>query len=108
MGSYLASLLEHYELMGDHFEDMAGYQGYGKNAELLRKLGETGFLKGFLRANAYGTPDQILETLDKRRGDLGPFELATSFRYGGIPFEEAERSMRLFAREVLPVLATWD
>ncbi|MBW2416755.1 MAG: LLM class flavin-dependent oxidoreductase [Deltaproteobacteria bacterium] len=108
MGSYLASLLEHYELMGDHFQDMAGYQGYGANAEMLRKLGETGFLKGFLKANAYGTPDEILETLDKRRGDLGPFELATCFRYGGIPFEEAEQGMRLFAREVLPVLSTWE
>lgn len=108
MGRYLASLLEHYELMGDHFGETEGYQGYGKNAELLRQLGEAGFLKGFLRANAFGTPDQILETLDKRRGELGRFELATSFRYGGIPFDEAERSLRLFAKEVLPVLHGWD
>ncbi len=108
MGRYLASLLEHYELMGEHFGDTPGYQGYGKNAELLRQLGEAGFLKGFMKANAYGTPEQILETLDKRRGELGPFELATSFRYGGIPFDEAERSLRLFAKEVLPVLHGWD
>ena len=108
MGNYLASLVEHYELMGDHFGDTPGYQGYGKNAELLRQLGEAGFLKGFMKANAYGTPEQILETLDKRRGELGPFELATSFRYGGIPFDEAERSLRLFAKEVLPVLHGWD
>ena len=108
MGRYLASLLEHYELMGDHFAETSGYQGYDKNAELLRTLGEAGFLKGFLKANAFGTPDQILETLDKRRGDLGAFELATSFRYGGIPYEEAESSLRLFAREVLPVLKGWD
>jgi hypothetical protein len=47
-------------------------------------------------------------TLDRRRGDLGPFDLVTSFGDGGIGFEEAERSMRLFAREVLPVLATWE
>ena len=108
MGSYLASLLEHYELMGDHFAETKGYRGYQMNAERLREIGETGFLKGFMRANAFGSPDQIIATLDKRRADLGPFELATSFRYGGIPFDEAERSMRLFAREVLPVLHTWD
>lgn len=107
MGSYLASLLEHYELMGEHFSETTGYQGYGKNAEMLRKVGEAGFLKGFLAANAFGTPDQILATLDKRRGEIGAFELATSFRYGGIPFDEAERSMRLFAKEVLPVLHSW-
>jgi alkanesulfonate monooxygenase SsuD/methylene tetrahydromethanopterin reductase-like flavin-dependent oxidoreductase (luciferase family) len=108
MGNYLASLLEHYELMGDHFKATEGYGGYQQNAEMLRKIGEAGFLKGFLRANAFGTPDQILEVLDKRRGELTGFELATSFRYGGIPFEEAEASMRLFAAEVLPVLHGWD
>ncbi len=108
MGRYLASLLEHYELMGDHFGDTPGYQGYGKTAELLRQLGEAGFLKGFLKANAFGTPEQVLETLDKRRGELGPFELATCFRYGGIPLDEAEQSLRLFAKEVLPVLHGWD
>jgi alkanesulfonate monooxygenase SsuD/methylene tetrahydromethanopterin reductase-like flavin-dependent oxidoreductase (luciferase family) len=108
MANYLASLLEHYELMGDHFAQTEGYRGYQKNAELLRRLGEAGFLKGFLKANAFGTPDQILATLDKRRTDLNGFELATSFRYGGIPYETAERSMRLFAEEVLPVLHSWD
>ena len=72
------------------------------------RLGEAGFLKGFLKANAFGTPDQILSTLDKRRADLDGFELATSFRYGGISYETAERSMRLFAKEVLPVLHGWD
>ncbi len=107
-GTYLASLLEHYELMSDHFADTKGYRGYAANAERLRQIGETGFLKGFLRANAFGTPDQILATLEKRRAELGPFEQATCFRYGGIPIEEAERSMRLFAKEVLPVLQGWE
>lgn len=108
MSSYLASLLEHYELMGEHFGETEGYRGYQKNAEQLRRVGEAGFLKGFLKANAFGTPDQILAILDQRRSDLSGFELATSFRYGGIPYEAAERSMRLFAREVLPVLHRWD
>ncbi len=108
MGNYLASLVEHYELMGEHFKDTKGYKGYEQNAANLRRIGEAGFLKGFMRANAYGSPDQVLTTLDKRRGDLGAFEQATSFRFGGIPYDEAERSMRLFAKEVLPVLKTWD
>ena len=108
LGSYLASLLEHYELMGDHFGDIEGYQGYGKNAELLRRVGESGFLEGFKAANAYGTPDQILGTLESRKKVLGSFEQSTAFRFGAIPFDQAEKSMRLFAKEVLPVLKTWD
>ena len=108
MGTYLASLLEHYELMNDHFADTKGYQGYNQNALRLREIGESGFLRGFLKANAFGTPDQILTTLEKRRAALGPFEQATCFRFGVVPFDEAERGMRLFAKEVLPVLHGWD
>jgi alkanesulfonate monooxygenase SsuD/methylene tetrahydromethanopterin reductase-like flavin-dependent oxidoreductase (luciferase family) len=108
LGSYLGSLLEHYELMGDHFDETKGYGGYGKNAEVLRAVGESGSLEGFKQANAYGTPDQILCTLESRRKVLGNFEQSTAFRFGAIPYEQAEKSMRLFAKEVLPVLKTWD
>jgi hypothetical protein len=45
---------------------------------------------------------------EERRGVVGDFELATSFRFGGIPFEVAEKSMRLYAKEVLPVLHSWQ
>jgi len=39
---------------------------------------------------------------------LGSFELATSFRFGGIPYAQAEASLRLFAAEVLPVVKQWQ
>ena len=105
--AYLLSLLEHYEMMGDHFARTKGYDAYGKQAEALNKIGFDGFLAGLLRANAYGTPEQILAKFEERRDIIGPFELATCFRFGGIPIEEAEASMRLFAEEVLPVIKPW-
>lgn len=108
IGSYLASVLDHYELMGDHFTETKGYDSYARTAVILQKIGQTGMLNGFLKATASGTPDQILRRLEERRDLIGAFELASSFRYGGIPFDEAEQSMRLFASEVLPVLKTWD
>lgn len=107
MGLYLASVLEHYEVMGDHFATTEGYDAYAQAARTLQKIGESGFLEGFMKAAAHGTPDQILGQFEARRELLGDFELATCFRYGGIPFEEAEKSMRLFAKEVLPVLQSW-
>ena len=36
------------------------------------------------------------------------FELNVSFRFGGISYDKAEASLRLFAREVLPVLKSWQ
>jgi len=71
-------------------------------------VGESGYLAGFKAANAYGTPDRILGTLEARRKVLGPFEESTCFRFGAIPYEQAEQSMRLYAREVLPVLRRWE
>jgi hypothetical protein len=94
--------------MSDHFSEMKGYEGYGRNAEMLRAVGESGFLHGFMQANAYGTPDQILGRLESRRKVLGAYEQSTSFRFGGISYADAEKSMRLFAKEVLPVLKSWD
>jgi len=38
---------------------------------------------------------------------VGDFELATSFRFGGTPGELAESGLRLYAKEVLPVVHSW-
>ena len=38
---------------------------------------------------------------------VGQFELATSFRFGGTPFDLAETGLRLYAKEVLPVVRAW-
>ena len=108
LAGYLYTLLEHYELMNDHFSEIEGYKGYGKQAQVLQKIGMEGYIKGFLAANAYGTPDQILTRLEERKAVLGDFEQCTCFRFGGIPFEEAKASMELFAKEILPVLKSWD
>jgi alkanesulfonate monooxygenase SsuD/methylene tetrahydromethanopterin reductase-like flavin-dependent oxidoreductase (luciferase family) len=107
LARYLTTILNHYELMSDHFDDMEGYQGYGRQAELLRKIGFEGYVKGFLASNAYGTPDQILERFRERYEIIGDFELATCFRFGGIDFKAAEDSMKLYAKEILPELQSW-
>ncbi|MGB5758242.1 MAG: LLM class flavin-dependent oxidoreductase [Acidimicrobiales bacterium] len=107
-GNYLASVLHHYEVMGDHFAGIDGYEAYAKASQVLNKIGESGFLQGFMDACAHGTPEQIIENFRARRELIGPFELATCFRYGGIPIDQAEASMQLFAAEVLPVIKRWD
>ena len=107
MAIYLDSVLEHYEVMGDHFKDTKGYDAYAKASVVLNKIGAPGFLDGFMRASTWGTPDKILRALEARRELLGGYELCTTFRFGGIPFAEAEASMRLFASEVMPTLKTW-
>ncbi len=107
IASYLESVLEHYEIMGDHFDGLKGYEAYAGAAGVLRRVGATGFLEGFLAATCHGTPEQIIEKYRARRELLGDFEAAPAFRFGGIPYDEAVASMTLFAQEVLPELKSW-
>ncbi len=108
IATYLESVLEHYEIMSDHFTTTKGYEAYASAAGALRRMGASGFLEGFLDATAHGTPEQVLAKYRARWELLGPFEAAPAFRFGGIPYEESEASMRLFAAEVLPELKSWS
>jgi alkanesulfonate monooxygenase SsuD/methylene tetrahydromethanopterin reductase-like flavin-dependent oxidoreductase (luciferase family) len=108
MGSFVDSNLEHYELLSGHFGKIKGYDAYAKKAELAKEAGRDGIVEAFLKAAVWGTPDRILRELETRRAAVGEFELCTSFRFGGTPCELAERSLRLYAREILPVLKSWS
>ena len=108
MGKFVESNFHHYELLGEHFASVKGYDAYAEKAEIARKGGLEGATDGFMRAAMWGTPDRILRELEVRRGVIGDFELNAAFRFGGVPFDIAERGLTLFAKEVLPVLKTWQ
>ena len=107
MASFVDSNLEHYELMSTHFATAKGYDAYAKKSELARSAGRDGLVNALLEVAVRGTPEQVLRAYEARRELLGDFELNSSFRFGGIPLAKAEASMRLFAKEVLPVLKGW-
>jgi alkanesulfonate monooxygenase SsuD/methylene tetrahydromethanopterin reductase-like flavin-dependent oxidoreductase (luciferase family) len=106
-GKFVESNFYHYEFLGDHFKSVKGYDAYQQKAEIAREGGIEGAVEGFMKAASWGTPDKILRGLEARRKIVGDFELNVAFRFGGTPFEVAERGLKLFAKEVLPVLKTW-
>lgn len=108
MGKFVESNFHHYELLGEHFKTVRGYDAYVQKAEIARKSGLEGAVAGFMQAAVWGTPDRVLRELEARRALIGDFELNLSFRFGGIRYEDADASLRLFASEVLPVLKTWQ
>lgn len=108
MSNYYVTVMDHYEMAGDHFKNMKGYGDYASNAELLKGLGMTDAANGFVDINTWGTPQQILEKLDKRRQAIGDFDLTVQVSYGGMTAEDAERGMRLFAEKVLPEVQSWQ
>ncbi len=107
MGKFVESNFYHYELLGDHFAQVKGYDAYAQKIALAKEIGMEGIVKAFTQAAAWGTPDHILRMFEERRKVVGDFELATSFRFGGTPYELAEEGLKLYCKEVLPVLKTW-
>ncbi len=107
MANYYVTVMEHYDMAGAHFERMKGYGDYAQNAVGLRNTGMTEAAQGFVDINTYGTPQQILEKMDKRRQQLGDFDLTIQVSYGGLTGAQAEKSIRLFASKVLPELQSW-
>ncbi len=106
-GKFVESNFYHYEFLGDHFRTVKGYDAYQQKAEIARSAGLEGAVEGFMKAASWGTPDKILRGIEDRRRLLGDFELNVSFRFGGTPYDVAERGLKLFAKEVLPVLKSW-
>jgi alkanesulfonate monooxygenase SsuD/methylene tetrahydromethanopterin reductase-like flavin-dependent oxidoreductase (luciferase family) len=104
IAGYLASVMEHYELESDHFKQAKGYESYGSAVDMLRSVGLDKLCEMYLGVNVWGTPEQIVERLRARREVIGDHDLTCCFQYAGLPYEEAEASMRLFAREVLPIV----
>lgn len=107
MTNYFLTIVRHYELMSDHFREVGGYDSYATASQLFRQVGLEPAARAYCSVNSYGTPEQILEKLRRRRALIGDFELNLIASYGGLSPAEAEASIRLFAEEVLPELHRW-
>ncbi len=107
MANYFLTIVNHYELMSEHFKDAKGYDLYANAAGLFRQLGVEPVLDTYVGIQTWGTPEQILTKLEQRKQLIGPFEMLVLGRYGGMPVDEAEASLRLFAEQVLPELHAW-
>jgi alkanesulfonate monooxygenase SsuD/methylene tetrahydromethanopterin reductase-like flavin-dependent oxidoreductase (luciferase family) len=106
-GKFVESNFYHYEFLGEHFKTVKGYDAYQQKAEIARKGGLEGAVNGFMQAASWGPPDKILRGLEARRKVVGDFEMNVAFRFGGTPYEVSERGLKLFAKEVLPVVKSW-
>ena len=107
MGKFVESNFYHYELLGDHFATVKGYDAYAQKIAMAKEIGMDGIVSAFMEAAVWGTPDRILRMFEERRKIVGEFELATSFRFGGTPYNLAEDGLRLYCKEVLPVVQSW-
>ena len=63
--------------------------------------------QSYCEVQTWGTPDMILKQLERRQELMGAFELNITAYYGGMQVEEAEASLKLFSKEVMPIIQKW-
>ena len=102
------SIDKHYHFSDGHLASVKGYEFYGKMTKTYAKMKDPGFREKatdfYVKIQVVGTPDDCLEQLAELRRLTGLDHLVTEFGYGGMPHEQAELNMRLFADRVMPVL----
>ncbi len=107
IGGYYDSVLQHYELWSDHLKKTKGYEYYAQNAARMQAMGKAGedmALEMFMRVQFWGTPEQIYNRIVETQKLVGNDAFSGVFSYAGMSYSEAERNMRLFAKEVMPEL----
>lgn len=103
MGEYADSALRHYELLGTHLQSTKGYTEYGELQTALRRDASP-FRQGFYRSHPWGTPEQTIARATELANAFGTDEIMFVFKYGSMPMATAAKSLRLFAKEVMPAL----
>jgi alkanesulfonate monooxygenase SsuD/methylene tetrahydromethanopterin reductase-like flavin-dependent oxidoreductase (luciferase family) len=103
-GAYIDGSRRHYGF--DQPQQFAAIKGYEQYAP-----GGAGTLRGgdsprddYLRSGVFGTPEQCIAKIRRYVDVTGTDHLLMLHSVGGMSVDESEASLRLFAREVLPVV----
>jgi alkanesulfonate monooxygenase SsuD/methylene tetrahydromethanopterin reductase-like flavin-dependent oxidoreductase (luciferase family) len=104
IAQYFLSVCKHYEFTGTHFGETKGYHHYDEGARLIREFGLEASAQAYKNAQSWGSPDKILKNYTRWKSLIGDFSLNVVASYAGMPYDQVERSQRLFAKEVMPAL----
>lgn len=105
IGAYYHSVIRHYELVGEHLTTMRGYESYKALQERMSQPGGVDeMVEFFLGLQVFGTPEQCYERIIETVGRIGAEAFIGVFSYAGMPYDEAEANLRLFATAVAPEL----
>ena len=104
IGGYFKSVVKHYEVAAEHFGKAKGYESYAAMQDALTAMGVEGMGKFFSDLQLWGTPEQCYEKVLDLRRRTGTNHLANNFSYAGMPFDQVNKSIELFASDVVPEL----
>ncbi len=102
------SIDAHYHFSDGHLATVKGYEFYGGMAKTYSKMKDEGYRKKatefYVKIQVVGTPDDCIQQIGELQKLTGLSHLVGEFGYGGMPHEDAQLNMRMFADRVMPVL----
>jgi alkanesulfonate monooxygenase SsuD/methylene tetrahydromethanopterin reductase-like flavin-dependent oxidoreductase (luciferase family) len=103
------SIDRHYHFSDGHLKGVKGYEFYAKMAKTYSKLqadveAKAKAVEFYRSLHAEGTAAQVLEKLRYVHQTVPLEHVIGTFAFGGLPYPKLERSFKLFAEKVLPVL----
>jgi alkanesulfonate monooxygenase SsuD/methylene tetrahydromethanopterin reductase-like flavin-dependent oxidoreductase (luciferase family) len=109
MKEIFESVDRHYGFSDGHLSNVKGYEYYGKLAKTYTKLNADAEARAkaaafYRNLHAAGTPEQVLEKFRYIHNTVAFGHQSATFRIGTLPFPKMERSFKLFAEKVMPVL----
>ena len=104
IGGYYQTVLDHYKFQDDHLARTKGYEYYGKMSDKIAQYGTDTVVDYFANLQVWGTPEQCYDKILDIHRRTGNSHYVGVFSYAGMPYDEAERNLRLFAAEVMPAL----
>jgi alkanesulfonate monooxygenase SsuD/methylene tetrahydromethanopterin reductase-like flavin-dependent oxidoreductase (luciferase family) len=105
--NFYSNSLDHYEkLEPEHYRAAGNYADAVATAETLAKRDRDELLDELADIQIFGTPAEVLEKLRHWHDVMGPELFAFSMRFGGMPWDVAERNIRAISK-LLPEIDSW-
>jgi alkanesulfonate monooxygenase SsuD/methylene tetrahydromethanopterin reductase-like flavin-dependent oxidoreductase (luciferase family) len=98
-------VLNHYEYGGTHLAMTKGYESYAAGAALVQELGVEESARRFVEVNNFGTPDQVIDRVRRRREVIGDYVALFGVSFGGLDYDKVYESCTLLGEKVLPAIA---
>jgi alkanesulfonate monooxygenase SsuD/methylene tetrahydromethanopterin reductase-like flavin-dependent oxidoreductase (luciferase family) len=102
LGAFYNAMVDHYGFDGQHFGKTHGYESYQEGADMLREVGREAAFEFFYGLQWKGSPEQMIETMNRRRELIGEFQQMVLVSYGGMPYEMVRESLKLMSEKVFP------
>ncbi|WP_375504160.1 LLM class flavin-dependent oxidoreductase [uncultured Jatrophihabitans sp.] len=103
LSKYYREVLKHYKFGASGLEKVKGYEAY-QQWESKIAADPDQHVVDFVERNAWGTPDQVIEKLTYAQKRTNCHTILAHGFFGGMSPEEAESSLGLYAKHVIPAL----